>query len=130
MKAVKIELVGRERYLAFTGNAMFRLEEEFGGVTQCLDAISAGTQDGLSALCRAAAILAEQGELARRYLGYDKVPIADAEAVRATLTPGGIPELRRAVFSSVELGFGREVKEEEDEVDLGLAELNAQKKTS
>ena len=32
MKAVRLALAGRERYLAFTVEAMFQLEERFGGV--------------------------------------------------------------------------------------------------
>jgi len=33
-------------------------------------------------------------------------------------------------LAAMELGYGREVVEENDEIDLGLAELNAQKKTT
>lgn len=130
MKAVKITLAGRECYLAFTGEAMFQIEEMFGGATELLEAVKGNTRDAFSAACEAVAVLAEQGELARRYLGYDKAPILDAETIRATTAPSGIAELKLAIPAAIELGYGREVKEESDEVDLGLAELNAQKKTT
>ena len=66
MRAVRIELAGRERYLCFTVEAMFRIEEEFGGTKNLTELIADNSREGLSALCTAAAILAEQGELARQ----------------------------------------------------------------
>ncbi len=129
MKAAKIHLTGRERYLAFTVEAMFRIEEEFGSPGELIESMQRGGREGFASSCRAAAILAEQGELARRSLGYDPQPMADAEAIAASLTPAGLAELTMAVVSAVSLGFGREVEAENDEVDLGLAELEAQKKT-
>lgn len=129
MKAVKITLAGRTQYLAYTGEAMFQLQEKFGTAAELLGAIGKNTRDGLSVACEAAAILAEQGELARRHLGYDKGPI-----IEAGHDPGHYyterdrgPQARRSP-PAMELGYGREVVEENDEIDLGLAELNAQKK--
>ena len=125
MKAVKITLAGRTQYLAYTGEAMFQLQEKFGTAAELLGAIGKNTRDGLSVACEAAAILAEQGELARRHLGYDKGPI-----IVATITPSEIAALKLAIPAAMELGYGREVVEENDEIDIGLAELNAQKKTT
>lgn len=129
MKAVTITLAGRERHLAFTVEAMFQIEEQFGGTGQLLEAMQRGGREGTAAACRAAALLAEQGELGRRALGYDPQPMTDAEAVAATLSPGEAAGLSMAVVAAVSLGYGREVDEANGEVDLGLAELNAQKKT-
>ena len=127
MKAVKITLAGRTQYLAYTGEAMFQLQEKFGTAAELLGAIGKNTRDGLSVACEAAAILAEQGELARRHLGYDKGPIIEAATIQATITPSEIAALKLAIPAAMELGYGREVVEENDEIDLGLAELNAQK---
>lgn len=132
MKAVKFDLAGRTRHLALTVEAMFQLDEEFGGSQGLADALQAGGRDGFAAACRAAAILAEQGELARRSLGYDPEPIVDADEVKvfmANMMPSDLNELRTAIIAAITLGYGREVEPENDEVDLGLAELNAQKKT-
>lgn len=129
MKTVKICLAGRECCLAFTVEAMFQIEEQFGGAGQLLEVMQKGGREGVSAACRAAAILAEQGELGRRGLGYDPQPMVDADSIFATLAPSGAAELNMAVIAAISLGFGREVEEENGEVDLGLAELNAQKKT-
>lgn len=115
--------------MAFTGEAMFLLQEKYGSASWLLDAIGKNDMDGLSAVCEVAAILAEQGELARRHLGYDKATMVSAEAIRATISPSEIADLKIAITAAMELGYGREVMEENDEVDLGLAELNTQKKT-
>ena len=128
MKAVRLTLAGRERYLAYTVEAMFQLEELFGEVPALIDAVSANDREGFQAACRAAAVLAEQGELARRHMGYEPLPLLSPEDVAATATPSDLPGLRSAIVSAISLGFGREIEPEDDEVDLGLAELNEQKK--
>lgn len=128
MRAAKITLAGRERYLMLTVDAMGRLEEEFGGVSQLIDALEDRGRQGSAAACKAAAILAEGGELARRALGYDPVPLADEAAIMATMQPKEAMGLRMVIPQVISLGFGRDVEPEDDEIDLGLAELNAQKK--
>ena len=130
MKVVKIALAGRTRYLAFTGEAMFQIQEIFGGSGELIDAIKDNTREGFSIACTAAAILAEQGELVRRHFGYDPEPILDAETIAATAAPSEIVALKLSIPAAISLGYGREVEPENDEVDLGLAELNAQKKTT
>ena len=129
MKAVKLTLAGRERYLVFTVEAMFQMEELFGGTAELIDAVMTNSREGFQAACQAAAILAEQGELARRHMGYDPAPVLSADDIYATAAPSSLPGLKMAVTSAITLGFGREIVPEDDEVDLGLAELNEQKKT-
>ena len=130
MKTVKINLAGRERYLALTVEAMFQLQETFGGTRELMEAIQDNGREGFAATCRAAAILSEQGELARRAMGYDPESVTDPETIAAVMTPVEIAAMKMAVTSAVSLGFGREIEAEEGEVDLGLAELNEQKKRS
>lgn len=129
MKAVKFELAGRERYLCFTVEAMFQIQEQFGGPGDLLEALKNDGREGFAAACKAAAILAEQGELVRRSLGYDAQPMTDEGAIAAVMAPSGVLALKLAIPAAVSLGFGREVEPENGEVDLFLAEANAQKKT-
>ena len=68
MKAVKINLAGRERHLCFTVEAMFQIEERFGGAQELTDTMEANSRIGFEAVCGAAAILAEQGEGPMTYL--------------------------------------------------------------
>ncbi len=129
MKAIKITLAGREVTLAFTGEAMFTLREKFGEVTNAVAAYAPDTKEAMDAAVEVAAILAEQGELARRAFGYAPGEIVSAATIKATLSPSEIYAVKSAITSAIELGFGREVANEE-EVDLGLVELQAQKKTT
>lgn len=105
MKAVKFALAGRERYLSFTVEAMFQLEERFGGTKELIDAMSENRREGFLAACQAAAVLAEQGELARRHMGYDPVPMPNPEDIAATITPTELPSLKIAVTSAISLGL-------------------------
>ena len=128
MKAVKIALAGRDRYLAFTVEAMFQIEEAFGGTQELNGRLMESSREGFADTCKAAAILAEQGELARRHMGYEPSPMLSAEDIATTTDPMGLPTLKSAIISAIMLGYGREIEPEDDEVDLGLAELNEQKK--
>lgn len=130
MKAIKLDIAGRELCLAFTGEAMFRIAEEFGGTTELLEKIRPSNRDGLATAIRAAVILAESGELARRYIGYDPGPMIEEKALAAVIAPAEIVRLKLAIPAAITLGFGREVTDENEVVDLGLQEINAQKKTT
>lgn len=127
MKSVKITLAGQEYYLLFNGAAMFEFEDSFGGSNAYFDKSAGSGRESFDATCKAVSILAQQGELARRALGYDKGPMLSEETVRACTTPLESVALRRAAGNAIIAGYGREVESDED-VDLGLVELE-QKKT-
>ena len=82
---------------------------------------------GQPMLCRAFAVMAEQGELCRRSMGYDPEELITAEQLLPRIMPGDIPVMRRAVYAAIMLGYGREV-ESNDDVDLVLQELQLKKK--
>jgi hypothetical protein len=128
LKARRITLAGQDYYLTFNGAAMFEVDDRFGSATKLLDAVNVPGSKGFDALCGGLAILAEQGELARRALGYDRGPVLTEETVRALTAPTELASLRTALVTAILVGFGREVESEQD-VDLGLLELE-QKKTN
>lgn len=116
-------------FLVFTGEAMFQIKEKYGGIGPLMEQIERDTREGFLAACSAAAIMAEQGELVRRRLGYDPGEIPEADDFSLLVLPHEIVGLKNAVINAVALGFGREVKgSDSEEYDEGLAELN-QKKT-
>ena len=127
MKAVKAHLKDTELTLVFNGAAMFDIEEAFGSSTEMIDRINLKGKVGLENLSKAIGILAEQGELVRRYYGYDSQEIPKENMIKVMIGPADIPELRYAVVNAVTIGYGREITDEE-ETDLGLIELS-QKKT-
>lgn len=129
MKAVKINLAGRERYLYFSVEAMFQVQDQFGDTSALVETMKADDRNGFTATCQAAAILAEQGELARRSLGCDPQPVVTADEIAISLSPSEVVPLKLAIPAAIGLGYGREIEPENDEVDLYMMELNAQKKT-
>lgn len=127
MKSIKIEIEKNEYFLLFNGAAMFEAQDAFeeGPGMGILEAVAQNGAKGFDCLCRAIAILAEQGELARRYLGHTPGEIPTVEFLRIALGPQDVGKMKRAVFDAVSIGLGREV--EAEEVDLVLLEI-AQKK--
>lgn len=129
MKAIRVEAGGVEYFLAFDGEAMFAIRDEYGGSQLLLEAMEPDTREGFLATCAAAAILAERGELIRRRLGYDAGQIPERDDFALGVIPAEIVNLKNAVIRAITIGYGREVEAPGgDEVDLGLEELN-QKKT-
>lgn len=127
MKAVKLNLGGKVHYLAFNGEAMFAIQDTYGSAEALLEAIAPNTKESFSALCTAIAILAEQGELARRDLSYTAERLFTAEEFQRLAMPPDIVAMKQAIPQTITLGFGREVAPENDEVDLVLAEINQKK---
>lgn len=129
MKTAKVTLADATYYLAFDGEAMFTLRDDFGGTQLALEAIEQDTRESFAATCAIAAVLAERGELLRRRLGYDPGAIPEKDDFLLMVRPFEIVTLKRAIMTAIELGYGREVTSPaDDEIDEGLAELN-QKKT-
>lgn len=125
MNQIEITLAGKQYSLLFNGYAMFA-EQELFGETGMIEEIQQNTAKGFEALCKAVCLLAEQGELARRYEGHEAQEMLSVDQVRVLATPIDMLMLRTAVVRAVMKGYGREI--EETEKDLGLAEL--EKKTT
>ena len=123
-----VKINGVEYELLFNGSAMFKMRELYGddNIAELLEGQTAIT---FQRTCKLAVILAEQGELLRRWLGYDQKEMLTEELLRLSLSPIGFLHLKNAVFDAVYEGYSREVKDENEEIDLGLAELNKKKVT-
>jgi len=123
MKGYKYELDGKEYTLCYTGEAFFDIADLVGD-KEFVDALSPETKEGFNTLCKAAAILSEQGELVRRYFGYEPGDVLDAEGLRLTLPPVDKVGLYQAVLGAIILGCKREITDKSKEVSLTrLAQL-------
>ena len=128
MKAIKTTIDGSACYLFYNAEAMFELEERIES-DSLVDALLTNSREGFENTLTAAAILSEQGELARRACGCDAGTYLNVDALRQTITPAGLAALRRDIIDAMCLGVGQTVEQREDDVvDLGLAET--EKKTS
>lgn len=127
--AAIVQYRGEQHCFLFNGYAMFALEDIFGGNTYH-EKMGERSAKGLDALLTVATTLAEQGELARRTAGYDhrKIMTKDDWGAPQMLQPADIFALKTGCLRSINLGFTQEVSDKDEEIDLGLLEL--QKKRS
>lgn len=110
--------------LYYNASAMFALQEYTPEGKDLFDTIVSVDAPGFHALCRTAHILAEQGELMRRYLGYDRERILSEGEINLLMTPADYLGLRTAVVQAINAGYASDRKSEEDQdVDIGLLEL-------
>lgn len=122
----EIKLNGKKYELLMSGEAHFAIDELSKG--KPAEAIAGNDLQSFRTLCRMTVELANAAERYHRWLGDDTQPELTAEEVMVTLSPMGVQRLRKAVYEAISDGYKRGVGEDED-VDLGLAELN-QKKTN
>ncbi len=128
MKLIPFELDKQEYHLLFNGAALFDVYDQFGDEGSVLDHINGNSRDAFDAVCWYLKELAAQGELYRRYLGYDKLAIPTTELFAVFLSPLDVTRARMAIQAAISAGFGREEAPEEPErVDKSLAEF--EKKT-
>ncbi len=131
MKTIEFALGSKTMHLFYNGEAMFRCNELDKDMSQdAPDWISRmldNTLDGKRLLCRVAHILAEQGELCRRYLQYDKERILSEDEIQALMTPMLLVQLRGAVMNAINEGYSSNSAEDDGDIDVGLASL--EKKT-
>lgn len=118
---------GREYWLVCTADAYFEIlatyGEDFG--EKLLAAGRPGLECAVGCLC----ILAREGELCRRYMGYDPQEMMKAEDIWRVTLAGDCEKLKGYVLDAISAGMRIEKNEgkEEGPVDIGLQEF--EKKT-
>ncbi len=134
MKSVPFEYNGVTYALSFTAEALFRIYEKYGedadvlGCTHFME----NTREGWQGACWLGALLASQGELQRRYMGEDPIPMLPAEELRRGASVADMLALRRAIQEALHIGLTRTVADggAEEEIDVVLQERSAlEKKT-
>lgn len=125
MKHIDFEFNGKVYALSFTAEALFSVYDKFGFTESILSTTHAlePTQEGWRNLCWLAALMASQGELQRRHMGYDPQPMLSMEELRTGFMAADSSYLRAAVKAALEQGFRTELhtaEKEQEEVDLVL----------
>lgn len=127
MRTVPFPLGKQTFHLLLNGSALFDLYEKFGDKGGLSDHLEGWGRQTFENTCFFLAKLAEQGELLRRYQGYDPGPMPSEELFRVGLSPLDAARAKRAVIAALCAGFTQEEAPKKTAVDLGLLEL--QKKT-
>lgn len=125
MKTVEFVLSDTTYYLCLNGSALFSCYDHLG--TDFIEKISGSTKDSFDDTCWMLATLATQGEVVRRWEGLDKGPLLSSQQAAALLMPQDVVRAREAIVAAYDLAFQREAAQDDEEIDLGLLEL--QKKT-
>ena len=131
MKIYKYKLRNKTLYLIYNTSAMFDIIEEYPDDDMNIVSITdpeKGRKEALMALCKIAGIMAREGELYRRYIGYDSNEIISEEELKHLIMPKDFPALRTAIIQAAVSGMQQEQEDEDEEIDLGLIELNKNKK--
>lgn len=131
MKTVEFTYGGKSLHLYLNGAAMFAIDALDAESPDCspdvIDRLKESTPEGVADLLKVALILAEQGELCRRYLHYSPERIPDTKELLLLLSPAQLSMLRVYVMTAINAGYSQKESGENDDIDTGLAEL--EKKT-
>lgn len=128
MRTVDFELNNQTWHLCMNGAALFDLYERFGD-GDLLSHITGGGKEAYENTCTFLEKLAEQGELVRRYQGYDTGPLPTRHMFRTMLSPKDFIRAKDAVAEAIVIAFGMEEKRGNGEVDLGLQEFEKKTET-
>lgn len=124
---MEFELAGTTYHLLLNAAALFDCYERFGDKGSLLDHITGTTTKAFDNTCWMLVKLAQQGEIFRRFQGLDKQPMLTVPQAQALLSPLDLIAAQTAIREAYAASFERKVRDEEEDVDLGLLEL--QKKT-
>ena len=127
MKLAKFELNGQEYHLLLTGAALFEAYDRFGDKGDMLELMAGTNQESFHNTVWMLVNLCKHGEAYRRYMGEDTLPMLTVEAATRTMGPKDVVRARAAIRQAFDFGFERKELTEEEDVDVGLWEL--QKKT-
>lgn len=126
-RMIPTEIGGKTVLLNFSMEIFFDVIEKYGSVAQLMKAIDAGGRSGFEAVRWVAVQMANDGELCRRAAGYDAQRMLSENDISLRMAPAAYTALLNAVIEAIAAGFKREAESKDEEVDLGLAELNAKK---
>ena len=128
MKTVEFELNGRTVPLLMNANALFACWDRFGDKGDLMEQIAGTTTASWDNTVWMLVKLAQQGEAWNRYMGEEPVKVLTVEEAQRTMMPSDAIRAREAIQEAYAICFHREEVDENEEIDLGLLEL--QKKTA
>lgn len=121
-----VPVKGTFRPLNFSIEVMFDAAEKYGGMAGAFDIIDKENREGADAIRWFIMRMANDAELVRRGEGYDKGDMLTEDDIQIT-NPALYRIYKQAVLKAIEIGYTREVEDPEEEIDLGLQELNKKK---
>ena len=118
---------GREIYLNYSVGVMFEVIEKHGDVSTALTYMQEDTKGGFEVTKHLGLLMAQDGELARRYIGHDPLPMLGESDLNYHLNPVDYEEFKSSVVYAISAGYGRDNAAAAKEVDVGLQALDQKK---
>lgn len=133
-RMTSVVIRGRTVWFNFSVSVMFDMTEKYGTAAAALDLLNNDGREGYEAVKWFALKMAEDAELCRREMGYEpEKMLTENDLDLRKFHPLEYSELIAAIVTAVQLGYNRELPQDEaeDKVrDLGLEELQAKKTTA
>ena len=117
---------GHKRLLFLTERVVFDAAEKYGSIQDWGQIIGPDTAEASAALKWMLVQMVNNGELERRRRGYEEWSMISESDLPENMTVRQYQAMRRKVMAEITASFSTEVEEDED-IDLGLAELNEKK---
>ncbi|MBR0307627.1 MAG: hypothetical protein IJH92_01910 [Mogibacterium sp.] len=134
MYIVNIKIGDKTLHLLYNIEAMFEIYDRFKTTDKdgehkpdLSELSSAQTKESFQNLCALAAIMAEQGEMYRRYRGKDPEAIPTEEDIKMCCGIKDYYSLRTAIMKAAAEGLKQETGDKDAEIDIGLLELKKKK---
>ena len=122
-KMVYCFINGVKRPLHYSMEVLFAVNDRFGNINNALEVLTKEDKDSFEALQFLAVAMANDAELRLRAEGYDHGKFLGADDITMRMKPVEYVNLIQAVTDAVAAGYEQEHKSENEEIDLGLAEL-------
>lgn len=119
---------GQTYHLLLNAAALFDLYERFGDNGDLLDQMVGANRAAFDNTCYILVKLVQQGEAYRRFMQQEPAPMLTLAQVQRSFSPRDILRAQDAIRRAFSAGFARDTEDAEQDVDLGLLEL--QKKTA
>ena len=126
-RMVKCTFNGREIYLNYSVGVMFEVIEKHGDVSTALTYMQEDTKGGFEVTKHLGLLMAQDGELARRYIGHDPSPMLEESELNFHLNPVDYEAFKASVVYAISAGYGRDNAAAAKEVDVGLQALEQKK---
>lgn len=122
-KYIMAYFAGALRPLHYSIDVMFDVNEKYGGASEALEMMMKDDRDGFAATRYLAVIMANDAELCRRADGCDHHRMLEENDISTRMSPVEYLALKQAISNAIEYGYKRELEDENEEIDLGLIEL-------
>jgi hypothetical protein len=114
---------GHDIYLAYTVSAMFRINDMLNDGDELLTVLDGRDEAGIERFSKAVCILAQSGAKAREAEGHEKPYVPEVEEMCAFIIPAEYMAIKKASIDAIMQGYGREVTNPDEEIDLELSKL-------